>query len=128
MGDKTAGAPQETIADVMVEMLSDSEGTTAQVPAWRAACKHYYDRLSRAARPELPELDITTIPNDGLAIIIPSKRITSEEAHSISEGIRDAKEQSGSTARLVLFNQSITLEVLSDAGLAKIGLQRIPAA
>lgn len=139
MGEKTAGAPQETIADVMLEMREwgNGEGCFNDNPdgdplpcvfytkqAWDALC----DRLSRAARPKFPDLEITAIPSDGIVIAVPEESITQQQAHELRAAIFDAKKVSGSNAVFMVLQSGMTVEVLSDEDLAKIGLQRIPAA
>ena len=127
MSDKNEGAPQETIKEVMVEMLCDAEGSTAQTSDWMRACRHYHDRLSRAVKPTFPELRITTIPNDGIVVAVPEESITRQQAHDLRAAIFDAKKVSGSSAVFLVLQSGMTLEILSDEDLARLGLQRIPA-
>jgi len=125
MGDKTAGAPQETVTDVMVEMLSDSEGTTAQVPAWMAACKHYHGRLSRAREPMLPKLGITNVPGGGIVVVIPTESITTLQFRQIRDLI---KHEAKGSVKFIMLPPKMKIQTLSDDDLARFGLQRIPAA
>ena len=139
MGEKTEGAPQETIADVVLGMREwgNGEGCFNDNPegdplpcvfytkeAWDALC----DRLVCAARPKFPELDITSIPNYGIVVVIPPETITTSQAMMLRDAIRCAKAQSLPDTKFVVLQHGTTIQALADEDLARLGLQHIPAA
>lgn len=139
MTDKTAGAPQETVEDVVLGMREwgNGEGCFNDNPegeplpcvfytkqAWDALC----DRLTLASRPKFPDLEITNVPASSIVVVIPGEEVTCLQARQIRDAILATKAKTELNTRFLMLQHGTTVQVLSDDDLARIGLQRIPAA
>ena len=74
-----------------------------------------------------PEFDMTKIPDEGIVFVRFHEPPSMGQWQQISDGLKKAKDATGSKAVFIMMHGA-DVSAMSDEDLAKIGLQRIPAA